>query len=159
MAEAERLWAWEQGDSMPHRTAHDVRGDADPCVARRGRCDRAWPDVCTPGGAMKHTARTLCGLSSALLVACIATVPGPYDTQRCYWTWVADGYGGYEQLQCWSAPVGRFHPFVHRGGPVYRYPVGYAGPRVVVSVPRVGLVPAPPGAAVAPRVAVPVPAR
>lgn len=89
------------------------------------------------------------GLLSALVAlsisGCVATVSGPYvarpyDASQCYWTYVDDGYGGYEQLHCWSPPSATYVAVVQGGHYVRRYPAWYRGRRVVVVAPRVRVV-------------------
>lgn len=82
------------------------------------------------------------GLVAALL-GCVAAVRGaygPYDTSQCYWTWVDDGYGGYEQLHCWNPNLSGYYQYSYGGNYVRRYPSWYSGHRVVVAPPRVGIV-------------------
>ena len=96
----------------------------------------------------------------AVQVGCVAAVRGtygPYDTSQCYWTWIEDGYGGYEQLRCWAPGVSSYDPFVQGGAYVRRYPTWYTGQHVAVTPPIVGLV-HPRGVVVAPPpMAVPAP--
>lgn len=92
----------------------------------------------------------------ATVVGCLAAVGGPYDTSQCYWTWVNDMYGGYEQLHCWNGGLGGYHPYAYGGGAVRRYPGWYRGQRVVVTPPRFNVV-RPRGVVVVPPPAGPVP--
>lgn len=100
----------------------------------------------------------LVALTGMLLASgCVATVRGPavvttggYDTNQCYWTWVDDGYGGYEQLFCYSGPQRTYVAVVHGGGHVRRYPTWYRGQRVVTVAPRVRIV-RPRGVVIRPR--------
>lgn len=93
---------------------------------------------------------------AAALPSCMGTVgTGYYDTQRCYWTWVNDTYGGYEQLYCWNGGYNTYYPYVQRGVNVRRYPGWYTGGRTVVAPPAVGIV-RPPGVNIVPPPAMPV---
>jgi hypothetical protein len=84
---------------------------------------------------------TLAPVALALALAgCVATVRGPYDTNQCYWTWVDDPHGGYEQLHCWNTSVGGYVGYLHGESYVRRYPGWYSGPRTVVVPPPVGIV-------------------
>ena len=88
----------------------------------------------------------------AIQVGCFAAVRGaygPYDTNQCYWNWVEDGYGGYEQLHCWAPGMGAYYQYAQGGTYVRRYPTWYSGQRVVVTPPVVGLV-QPRGVVIAP---------
>jgi hypothetical protein len=69
---------------------------------------------------------------------------GYWDTRRCYWEWVEDGYGGHEEMYCWAPSQGGFAVLVQGGAPVRRYPRGYVGPRVIVAPPPVTIVRPPP---------------
>lgn len=60
---------------------------------------------------------------------------GYYDTRRCDWVWVDDGYGGYNQLQCWNTQYGGFRPYVVGGAYARSYPGWYRGPRTQVVQP------------------------
>jgi hypothetical protein len=69
---------------------------------------------------------------------------GYWDTRRCYWEWIDDGYGGHEEMFCWVPSRAGFAVFVQGGAPVRRYPRGYVGPRVIVAPPQVTIVRPPP---------------
>lgn len=121
---------------------------------------------------MRSPQRTPLAMIGALsllfgLASCVARVSGAYglgyfDTQRCYWTWVDDTFGGFEQLHCWNPSYGGYYPYVQGGVNVRRYPGWYTGQRVVVAPPPVTVV-RPPGVTIvpaprAPRVPFAVPA-
>lgn len=110
---------------------------------------------------MSPSMRKTFGLFGSLLIAaalpsCMASYGlGYYDTQRCYWTWVNDPYGGYEQLYCWNGGYNTYYPYVQRGVNVRRYPGWYTGGRTVIAPPAVGIV-RPPGVTIVAPPAVPV---
>lgn len=113
-----------------------------------------------PRGAVPRRAAwlLLAGVLTGLL-ACLAAVHeayGPYDTNQCYWTWVEDGYGGYEQLRCWNPTLSGYYHYSQGGSFVRRYPSWYRGQRVMVAPPSVGLI-QPRGVVVVPPPAGPMP--
>lgn len=88
-----------------------------------------------------RTPRRLVGLAlrTVLLVSAVGCAvgygygPAYYDTQRCQWQWVTDGFGGYQQLHCWNPSYNGYRPYVVEGAAVRVYPNYYAGPRVRVA--------------------------
>lgn len=70
--------------------------------------------------------------------------PASFDTARCQWVWVADPFGGYQQLQCWNQHHVGFRPYYQGDAYVHVYPSGYAGPRHHVVAPPPRFAPAPP---------------
>lgn len=105
---------------------------------------------------MTSTSRSIFATASLLasLSACVAGVRGAYgvgyyDTQRCYWTWVDDPYGGYDQLYCYNGSYGGYYPYLQGGVNVRRYPGWYSGRRTIVAPPSVGFV-RPPGVTIVP---------
>lgn len=62
---------------------------------------------------------------------------GYYDTSRCRWDWVDDGYGGYQQLNCWNTQYSNWQPYIYGNAYGRMYPDWYWGARVpVVAPPR-----------------------
>ncbi len=78
-------------------------------------------------------------------VGCYATAGsvsyrGSYDTSQCYWNWVGDPQGGYEQMYCYHPSYAEYRPYYYGGGWVRRYPAWYSGARVEVAPPPVRFV-------------------
>ena len=122
---------------------------------------------------MRSPQRTPLAMIGALsllfgLASCVARVSGAYglgyfDTQRCYWTWIDDPYGGYQQLYCYNGSYGGYYPYLQSGLNVRRYPGWYTGTRTIVAPPSVGIV-RPPGVTIVappagPRVPMAVPVQ
>lgn len=65
--------------------------------------------------------------------ASVGVGAGDYDTSRCRWDWIDDGFGGYQQLNCWSPQYSTWRPYYDGGAYGRMYPDWYWGARVPVA--------------------------